>query len=72
MKQKHYEINGVTNNDTADVGNVGNADEHVLDDVTDDDVRCGYGSCKPDGLQKLNNTKILVLVMCVFAFSQGT
>lgn len=37
----------------------------------DDDVRCGYRGCKPDGLQKFNNTKILVLVMCIFAFSQG-
>ncbi|XP_045180504.2 solute carrier organic anion transporter family member 4C1-like [Mercenaria mercenaria] len=35
------------------------------------DVRCGYGSCKPEGLQNCNNPKILLLLLCIFAVCQG-
>lgn len=35
------------------------------------DVRCGYGSCKPNGLQKCNNPKLLLVLLCIFALGQG-
>ncbi|KAL4218293.1 Solute carrier organic anion transporter [Mactra antiquata] len=43
----------------------------LKDDDVMYDVRCGYGSCKPDRLQTCNNPKILLLFICVFAVSQG-
>ena len=35
------------------------------------DTQCGYGSCKPGFLQKFNNPKFLLVMMCIFTFSQG-
>ena len=37
----------------------------------EDDVRCGYGSCKPDWLQVCNNPKMFLFLLCWFAFIQG-
>lgn len=34
-------------------------------------VRCGYGSCKPERLQNCNNPKLLLVLLCIFAVSQG-
>lgn len=45
--------------------------EKSADDDVTYDVRCGYGSCKPRGLQVCNNPKILLAIICVFAVSQG-
>ena len=36
-----------------------------------EDVRCGLGSCKPDCLQRCNNSKCLLAWLCWFAFIQG-
>lgn len=50
---------------------------HNVDAAHDDkrveeyDVRCGYGSCKPEGLQKLNDPKFLLVILSIFAISQG-
>ncbi|KAL3892413.1 hypothetical protein ACJMK2_004623 [Sinanodonta woodiana] len=35
------------------------------------DVRCGYGKCKPRWLQKLNNSKLLLALLCSFTTVQG-
>lgn len=74
MKSKQSEIYRVNDaNGVAPCNDVNRHDAEVCDvkEDMDDDVSCGYSGCKPDGLQKFNNTKILVLVMCIFAFSQG-
>ncbi|KAK3593464.1 hypothetical protein CHS0354_020230 [Potamilus streckersoni] len=52
------------NNITVDLG----GDEV---EVFDPDVRCGYGKCKPRWLQKLNNSKLLLAVLCTFTTVQG-
>ncbi|KAH3709196.1 hypothetical protein DPMN_068658 [Dreissena polymorpha] len=49
----------------------GSNDVIVTDDVKGEDVKCGYGTCKPRTLQKFNNPKFLLFVMCVFTVSQG-
>lgn len=75
MKNKQSEIYRVNDaNGVAPGNDVSRHDAEVCDvkdDMLDEEVRCGYSGCKPDGLQRFNNTKILVLVMCIFAFSQG-
>ena len=35
------------------------------------DVRCGYGSCKPEALQKLNNSKMMIIIMSFYVAAQG-
>ena len=37
----------------------------------DPDVGCGYGKWKPSYLQRWNNPKTLLFVMCIFTLSQG-
>lgn len=35
------------------------------------DTGCGYGSWKPGFLQRFNNPKVLLFMMCIFTLSQG-
>lgn len=35
------------------------------------EVRCGYGNCRPSFLQKFNNSKLMLVVMCFYVFVQG-
>ena len=68
-----YEVNSNGHSEVTPNG-ISSCDQlTVVDDVrmAEDDVRCGYGQCKPDTLQKCNNPKILLAVMCVLAISQG-
>ena len=37
----------------------------------DGDVRCGYGTCKPDCLQVFNNPKFMLFVLCFLVTVQG-
>lgn len=43
----------------------------TADTEGDIDVRCGYGSCHPGFLQRFNNSKFMLAVMCFYVFSQG-
>lgn len=38
---------------------------------TFDEVMCGYGRCKPEGLQWFNRPTVLLIAMCLFTFTQG-
>ncbi|KAK3598170.1 hypothetical protein CHS0354_008845 [Potamilus streckersoni] len=53
-------------NDISDADN-----NRVTDKESDLDVRCGYGNCKPGWLQKLNQPKILLALLCIFTALQG-
>ena len=35
------------------------------------DTQCGYGRCKLNFLQKFNNPKFLLVLLCIYSFSQG-
>ena len=43
----------------------------VVFQKSDDDVRCGYGPCKPNFLQMCNNPKVLLICLGLFNFAQG-
>ncbi|KAL3892415.1 hypothetical protein ACJMK2_004625 [Sinanodonta woodiana] len=43
----------------------------VTDLESEVDVRCGYGQCKPRWLQKLNNPKVLLFLLCSFTLVQA-
>ncbi|CAH1774950.1 unnamed protein product [Owenia fusiformis] len=40
-------------------------------DIKDPELSCGYGSCAPSMLQRCNNTKTFLVVMCIFSMIQG-
>ncbi|WAR17281.1 SO4C1-like protein [Mya arenaria] len=61
-----YEVNGAVSTEQ-----LSPRSENDDESAKYDDVKCGYGSCKPERLQKCNNPKLLLAVMCVFAVSQG-
>ncbi|KAL4218075.1 spermatogenesis [Mactra antiquata] len=65
----------VTDNNGNGVANIDDIALKSKSSVDDDDVvydvRCGYGSCKPKGLQLCNNPKMLLFLLCMYAMVQA-
>ena len=44
---------------------------NLVEEEDEEDLRCGYGNCKPSWLQIFNNPKMFLVWLCCFAFIQG-
>ena len=71
VSPEHNKYTEVAQDDTPEDGETAVKSSSPLDEFDGEDLRCGYGKCRPESLQCCNNPKMVVFWLSWFAFVQG-